>query len=140
MGTIFSIFDFLKRRPFSRQTDNRQKNLELHLRSMILTLLETAFVSLLVVTVFFYALFEWRMFRALGKVHIGHSIRNPLPSVSILVSARNEEAGISQTLDSLMKQLYNLLMEYIVFLQLDSHRYLLFQILPLAFSYHKKFL
>ena len=106
MGTIFSIFDFLKMRPFSRQTDNRQKNLELHLRSMILTLLETAFVSLLVVTAFFYALFEWRMFRALGKVHIGHSIRNPLPSVSILVSARNEEAGISQTLDSLMKQLY----------------------------------
>lgn len=67
---------------------------------------EYAFVALMVLLAIFYAVFEIRMYRALGSVHLGNSIRNPLPSVSILVSARNEEAGISKTLDSLMKQLY----------------------------------
>ncbi|MBS7392415.1 MAG: glycosyltransferase [Fibrobacter sp.] len=73
---------------------------------MFWIVLEYAFAILMVITALFYAVFEMRLFCALGKVHLGNSIRNPLPSVSILVSARNEEAGISKTLDSLMKQLY----------------------------------
>ena len=78
----------------------------LFLLCMIFTVLEYAFVVLLVFSAIFYAVFQTRLFCALGKVHLGNSIRTPLPSVSILVSARNEEAGISKTLDSLMKQLY----------------------------------
>ena len=73
---------------------------------MFWIVLEYAFAILMVITALFYAVFEMRLFCALGKVHLGNSIRNPLPSVSILVSARNEESGISKTLDSLMKQLY----------------------------------
>lgn len=73
---------------------------------MVLVVLEYTFIFLLVVTAVFYAAFEMRLFHALGKVRLGNSIRNPLPSVSILISARNEEANISKTIDSLMKQRY----------------------------------
>lgn len=73
---------------------------------MVFVVLEYAFIFLLVATALFYATFEMRLFHALGKVRLGNSIRSPLPSVSILVAARNEEANISKTVDSLMKQRY----------------------------------
>lgn len=73
---------------------------------MLPTILEYAFIALLVATALFYAIFEMRLFRALGTVRVGNSIRHPLPSVSILVSARNEEANIGKTIDSLMAQRY----------------------------------
>ncbi len=73
---------------------------------MFFAITEYVFIALLVATAVFYAAFEVRLFRALGKVRLGNSIRSPLPSVSILVSARNEEEGIRRTLDSLMTQRY----------------------------------
>lgn len=73
---------------------------------MLLTILESAFIAILIITAIFYAVFEMRLFSALGKVHLRTSIRNPLPSVSILISARNEESGIAQTIDSIMAQRY----------------------------------
>lgn len=73
---------------------------------MLPAILEYAFIALIVATALFYAVFEMRLFRALGTVRVGNSIRNPLPSVSILVSARNEESNIEKTLDSLMGQRY----------------------------------
>lgn len=73
---------------------------------MFFAITEYVFIALLVATAVFYAAFEVRLFRALGKVRLGNSIRSPLPSVSILVSARNEEDGIRRTLDSLMTQRY----------------------------------
>lgn len=73
---------------------------------MFFAITEYVFIALLVATAVFYAAFEVRLFRALGKVRLGNSIRSPLPSVSILVSARNEEEGIRRTLDSLMAQRY----------------------------------
>ncbi len=73
---------------------------------MFFAITEYVFIALLVATAVFYAAFEVRLFRALGKVRLGNSIRSPLPSVSILVSARNEEEGIRRTLDSQMAQRY----------------------------------
>lgn len=73
---------------------------------MSLLILEYAFVAVLVLSALFYAAFELRLFLALGKVRLGNSIRHPLPSVSILVSARNEEEHLQKTLDSLMSQRY----------------------------------
>lgn len=70
------------------------------------SVLESAFAVVLVLTALFYAAFELRLFLALGRVRLGNSIRNPQPSVSILVSARNEEEHLQRTLDSLMGQLY----------------------------------
>lgn len=70
------------------------------------SVLEYAFAVVLVLTALFYAAFELRLFLALGRVRLGNSIRNPQPSVSILVSARNEEEHLQRTLDSLMGQLY----------------------------------
>ena len=46
------------------------------------------------------------MFRALGKVRNGNSLTEPLPAVSILISARNEEANIETLLKSLLNQDY----------------------------------
>lgn len=73
---------------------------------MLFLVLECLFAVLLLLSGLFYAVFEWRMFRALGRLRLGSSLRHPLPSVSILVSARNEEGGLSETLDSLMRQRY----------------------------------
>ncbi len=51
--------------------------------------LSTLFITILVVTAFYYAVLGFRWFRALNTVRLGKSIQEPLPSVSVLISARN---------------------------------------------------
>ena len=54
----------------------------------------------------FYIVLEARFFRALGSVRVGNSDVEPAPKVSILIAARNEAAGIRETLDSVLAQDY----------------------------------
>ena len=73
---------------------------------MFLTVLTYLFIGLLVVFRLFYIALEVRFFRALGTVRTGNSDVEPPPQVSILISARNESAGIRATLDSVLAQDY----------------------------------
>ncbi len=106
LGRKDSEFSNAESNAFYENIPDSKKILELHFANMVLLILEYLFIAFIVLTALFYAVFEWRLFRALGKVRLGDSIQNPLPSVSILVAARNEEAGLANTLDSLMKQRY----------------------------------
>lgn len=73
---------------------------------MFFTTVTYIVVGLLAIFCLFYAYLEIRFFRALGTVRKGNSDVEPPPKVSILIAARNEEAGIRETLDSVMKQDY----------------------------------
>ena len=63
-------------------------------------------IGLLAVFGLFYIVLEARFFRALGSVRVGNSDVEPAPKVSILIAARNEAAGIRETLDSVLAQDY----------------------------------
>ena len=65
-----------------------------------------AVIGLLAIFGLFYIALEVRFFRALGTVRAGQSDVEPKPHVSILISARNESAGIRETLDSVLAQEY----------------------------------
>lgn len=72
---------------------------------MNLTLvLTSAFCLLLACSAAFYVWLVFRMFLALGRVRLGRSKLEP--RVSVLVSARNEEANIGTLLDRLLAQDY----------------------------------
>jgi cellulose synthase/poly-beta-1,6-N-acetylglucosamine synthase-like glycosyltransferase len=73
---------------------------------MFWTVLTYLVIGLLVVFGLFYIVLEVRFFRALGTVRTGNSDVEPPPQVSILISARNESAGIRATLDSVLAQDY----------------------------------
>ncbi len=73
---------------------------------MFWTVLTYLVIGLLVVFGLFYIVLEVRFFRALGTVRTGNSDVEPPPHVSILISARNESAGIRATLDSVLAQDY----------------------------------
>ena len=75
-------------------------------RKMIFTVLTYLVIGLLAVFGLFYIVLEARFFRALGSVRVGNSDVEPAPKVSILISARNEAAGIRETLDSVLAQDY----------------------------------
>ena len=75
-------------------------------RKMFFTVLTYLVIGLLAVFGLFYIVLEVRFFRALGKVRVGNSDVEPAPKVSILISARNEAAGIRETLDSVLAQDY----------------------------------
>ena len=70
---------------------------------MFLTVLTYLVIGLLVVFGLFYIALEVRFFRALGTVRTGNSDVEPPPQVSILISARNESAGIRATLLNLFQ-------------------------------------
>lgn len=73
---------------------------------MLWTVLTYAVIGLLAIFGLFYIALEVRFFRALGTVRAGQSDVEPKPDVSILISARNEAAGIRATLDSVLAQDY----------------------------------
>jgi cellulose synthase/poly-beta-1,6-N-acetylglucosamine synthase-like glycosyltransferase len=73
---------------------------------MFFSILTYVFIVLLTITALFYAVLEFRWFRALGTVRVGKSIRQPPPSVSVLIAARNEEKSIQKTLDGVLQQDY----------------------------------
>jgi len=73
---------------------------------MIFTVLTYLVIGLLAIFGLFYIVLEVRFYRALGTVRLGESDVDPKPNVSILISARNESAGIRATLDSVLTQDY----------------------------------
>ena len=73
---------------------------------MFFTVLTYLVIGLLTVFGLFYIGLEVRFFRALGTVRLGESDVEPKPHVSILISSRNESAGIRATLDSVLAQDY----------------------------------
>ena len=73
---------------------------------MFFTVLTYLVIGLLGVFGLFYIVLEARFFRALGTVRVGNSDVEPAPKVSILIAARNESAGIRETLDSVLAQDY----------------------------------
>ncbi|MBQ2503402.1 MAG: glycosyltransferase, partial [Lachnospiraceae bacterium] len=73
---------------------------------MIFTVLTYLVIGLLAIFGLFYLGLEVRFFRALGIVREGQSDVEPKPHVSVLISARNESAGIRATLDSVLAQDY----------------------------------
>lgn len=73
---------------------------------MFFTVLTYLVIGLLTVFGLFYIGLEVRFFRALGIVRLGKSDVEPKPHVSVLISARNESAGIRETLDSVLAQDY----------------------------------
>ena len=73
---------------------------------MLWTVLTYVVIGLLAIFGLFYIALEVRFFRALGTVRAGQSDVEPKPHVSILISARNESAGIRETLDSVLAQEY----------------------------------
>lgn len=73
---------------------------------MLFPSLSTLFITILVVTALYYAVLEFRWFRALGTVRLGKSIQEPPPSVSVLIAARNETASIQKNIDSILQQDY----------------------------------
>ena len=73
---------------------------------MFCSILQTIFIVILAITALFYAVFEIRLFRALGTVRAGKSHPEKLPKVSILIAARNEEKDIGATLHSVLSQDY----------------------------------
>ena len=64
------------------------------------------YLALLLLSAIFYVGLVMRMFFAMGKLKQGKDITQPPPSVSVLISARNEEANLSALLESLLKQDY----------------------------------
>lgn len=81
--------------------------LKLDFAAMVpLNILSIAFVALLLASAFFYAVLVIRMFFAMGQLKNGNDITQPPPSVSVLVSARNEESNLKFLLDSLLAQDY----------------------------------
>ncbi len=74
---------------------------------MFWTVLTYLVIGLLSVSALLYIALEVRLFRALGTVRDGQSDVEPKPRVSILISARNESAGIRATLDSVLAQEYD---------------------------------
>ena len=73
---------------------------------MFFTVLTYLVIGLLGVFGLFYIVLEARFFRALGTVRVGNSDVEPAPKVSVLIAARNESAGIRETLDSVLAQDY----------------------------------
>ena len=73
---------------------------------MFFTVLTYLVIGFLAVFGLFYIVLEGRFFRALGTVRQGNSDVEPPPHVSILISARNESAGIRATLDTVLAQDY----------------------------------
>ena len=73
---------------------------------MALYVLQMVFIGILAVTAIFYAVFEIRLFRALGTVRAGDAHPEKLPKVSVLIAARNEEKDIAAMLDSVLSQDY----------------------------------
>ncbi len=73
---------------------------------MAFTIFVYVIIGLLSITALFYAGLEVRLFRALGRVRVGTNDTHPLPKVSILIAARNEEEGIEETLNSVLAQDY----------------------------------
>lgn len=73
---------------------------------MIWTVLTYVAIGLLAISGLFYVALLGRFYRALGTVRDGQSDVDPKPSVSILISARNESQGIRATLDSVLSQEY----------------------------------
>ena len=65
------------------------------------------YLALLLLSAIFYVGLAMRMFFAMGKLKQGKDITQPPPSVSVLISARNEEANLSALLESLLKQDYH---------------------------------
>lgn len=53
-----------------------------------------------------YVLFLVFLYRGLGRLRLGNSLRTPPPSVSILLCARNEESSIATCLQDLLSQDY----------------------------------
>ena len=74
---------------------------------MFFTVLTYLVIGLLTVFGLFYIGLEVRFYRALGTVRTGASDVEPKPHVSVLISARNESAGIRATLDSVLAQDYS---------------------------------
>ena len=73
---------------------------------MIFTVLTYLVIGLIAIFGLFYIALEARFYRALGTVRLGQSDVEPKPRVSVLISARNESAGIRATLDSVLAQDY----------------------------------
>ena len=73
---------------------------------MFFTVLTYLVIGLLGVFGLFYIVLEARFFRALGTVRVGNSDVEPAPKVSVLIAARNESAGIRETLNSVLAQDY----------------------------------
>lgn len=63
-------------------------------------------VLLIFLTATVYGVFLFALFRGLGRLRKGNSIRNPLPSACILLCARNEEADIAACVGDLLAQDY----------------------------------
>jgi hypothetical protein len=61
---------------------------------MIFTVLTYLVIGLIAIFGLFYIALEARFYRALGTVRLGQSDVEPKPRVSVLISARNESAGI----------------------------------------------
>ena len=70
---------------------------------MALYVLQMVFIGILAVTAIFYAVFEIRLFRALGTVRAGNAHPEKLPKVSVLIAARNEEKDIAAMLEAIAK-------------------------------------
>ena len=73
---------------------------------MIFTVLTYLVIGLIAIFGLFYIALEARFYRALGTVRLGQSDVEPKPRVSVLISARNESAGIRATLDTVLAQDY----------------------------------
>ncbi|MCF0223164.1 MAG: glycosyltransferase [Fibrobacter sp.] len=74
---------------------------------MAFTVFAYVLIGLLTLSGIFYFGLEVRLFRALGRVRPGQNDSLPLPKVSILIAARNEEENIEATMDSVMSQDYH---------------------------------
>jgi len=66
--------------------------------------LSTLFIVILVVTAFYDAVLEFCWFRTLQTVPLGKLIREPLPSVSILVATHNEKGPIQKNINNILRQ------------------------------------
>lgn len=73
---------------------------------MVLSCLSWVFVLTLFLSGTFYGVLVLSMYRALGRVRIGRAKTYPLPSVSVLISARNEEKNLKKLLEGLLAQDY----------------------------------
>ena len=73
---------------------------------MFVNVLSIVYLVILLGSALFYAGLVLRMFLAMGRLQKGSDITQPPPSVSVLVSARNEEANLTALLDSLLAQDY----------------------------------
>ena len=73
---------------------------------MFVNVLSIVYLVILLGSALFYAGLVLRMFLAMGRLQKGSDITQPPPSVSVLVSARTEEANLTALLDSLLAQDY----------------------------------